>query len=43
LQKEYFAAEKVPIEAAIGKQQQKINQVLRDGGTVAPETNALPT
>ena len=30
-------------EAAIGKQQQKINQVLRDGGNVVPETNALRT
>jgi hypothetical protein len=30
-------------EAAIGKQQQKINQVLRDGGNVAPETSALRT
>lgn len=30
-------------EAAISKQQQKINQVLRDGGNVAPETNALRT
>jgi hypothetical protein len=28
-------------EAAIGKQQQKINQVLRDGGNVVPETSAL--
>ena len=31
------------IEAAIGKQQQKINQVLRDGGNVAAETSALRT
>jgi hypothetical protein len=30
-------------EAAIGRQQQKINQVLRDGGNVGAETNALRT
>ena len=30
-------------EAAISKQQQKINQVLRDGGNIVPETNALRT
>jgi hypothetical protein len=30
-------------EAAISKQQSKINQVLRDGGNVVPETNALRT
>ena len=30
-------------EAAISKQQRKINQVLRDGGNVGPDTNALRT
>ena len=30
-------------EAAISQQQQKINQVLRDGGNVGPEANALRT
>ena len=30
-------------EAAISRQQQKINQALRDGGNVVPETNALRT
>jgi hypothetical protein len=30
-------------EAAISKQQQKINQVLRDGGNVGLEANALRT
>jgi uncharacterized membrane protein len=28
-------------EAAVGKQRQKIDQVLRDGGNVVQETNAL--
>jgi len=30
-------------EAAISKQREKINQVLRDGRNIAPETNVLRT